>query len=70
MFIDENNKIKFGLPIFNDEKNKKNKKRVILEHDAKTLIDLRYSKNEKKIVFNHLSPPSSELEGLEARKSV
>ena len=58
------NKIKFGLPIFKQNK-KESQKRVILEYDSKTSISVKYHSKEGKIVFNHLVPPNKDLEGLE-----
>jgi hypothetical protein len=63
MYFSGKNKIKFGLPIF---KNKtESKKRVILEFNSKTSISVKYHKNKKRIVFNHLVPIREDLKGLE-----
>ena len=64
MYFSGKNKIKFGLPIFKQNK-KESQKRVILEYDSKTSISLKYHSKEEKIVFNHLVPPKKDLEGLE-----
>ena len=63
MYFSGKNRIKFGLPIFKTEK-KKSQKRVILEYDSKTAASLRYNYETKSIVFNHLIPPTKDLEGL------
>ena len=64
MYFFGKNKIKFGLPIFKQNK-KESQKRVILEYDSKTSISVKYHSKEEKIVFNHLVPPNKDLEGLE-----
>ena len=64
MYFSGKNKIKFGLPIFKQNK-KESQKRVILEYDSKTSISVKYHSKEEKIVFNHLVPPNKDLEGLE-----
>ena len=64
MYFSGKNKIKFGLPIFKQNK-KESQKRVIIEYDAKTSVSVRYQEKEKSIVFNHLVPPKKDLEGLE-----
>ena len=63
MYFSGKNKIKFGLPIFKQNK-KESQKRVIVEYDAKTSISVKYQEKEKRIVFNHLVPPRKDLEGL------
>ena len=64
MYFSGKNKIKFGLPIFKQNK-KESQKRVVLEYDSKTSISVKYHSKEEKIVFNHLVPPNKDLEGLE-----
>ncbi len=64
MYFSGKNKIKFGLPIFKQNK-KESKKRIILEYDSKTSISVKYHEKEQRIVFNHLVPPRKDLEGLE-----
>ena len=64
MYFSGRNKIKFGLPIFKQNK-KESQKRVIVEYDAKTSVSVKYQKNEKRIVFNHLVPARKDLIGLE-----
>jgi hypothetical protein len=64
MYFSGKNKIKFGLPIFKQNK-KESKKRVIIEYDAQTSVSVKYHKKEKIIAFNHLVPPRKDLEGLE-----
>tara|TARA_B100001540_G_scaffold130125_1_gene115956 strand:+ start:2745 stop:3641 length:897 start_codon:yes stop_codon:yes gene_type:complete len=66
MHFNTEDEIVFGLPIFNNAAQKKEKrKRIILEHDAKTFINVKYDKDQRRIIFNHLSPPSKDLAGLE-----
>jgi hypothetical protein len=64
MYFSGKNKIKFGLPIFKQNK-KESQKRVILEYDAKTSISVKYHNKEQRIVFNHLIPARKDLQGLE-----
>ena len=64
MYFSGKNKIKFGLPIFKQNK-KESQKRVIIEYDAKTSVSVKYQKKEKRIVFNHLVPARKDLIGLE-----
>ena len=64
MYFSGRNKIKFGLPIFKQNK-KESQKRVIIEYDAKTSVSVKYQKKEKRIVFNHLVPARKDLIGLE-----
>jgi len=64
MYFSGKNKIKFGLPIFKQNK-KESHKRVIIEYDAKTSVSVKYHEKEKSIVFDNLVPPKKDLEGLE-----
>ena len=64
MYFSGKNKIKFGLPIFKQNK-KESKKRIIIEYDAKTSVSMKYIKKEERIVFDHLVPPNKDLVGLE-----
>ena len=64
MYFSGKNKIKFGLPIFKQNK-KESQKRVIIEYDAKTSVSVKYHEKEKRIVFDNLVPPKKDLEGLE-----
>ena len=64
MYFSGKNKIKFGLPIFKQNK-KESQKRVIIEYDSKTSISVNYQQKKQRIVFNHLVPPKKDLTGLE-----
>ena len=64
MYFSGKNKIKFGLPIFKQNK-KESQKRVIIEYDAKTSVSVKYHEKDQRIVFNHLVPSRKDLEGLE-----
>jgi hypothetical protein len=64
MYFLGKNKIKFGLPIFKQNK-KESQKRVIIEYDAKTSVSVKYHEKDQRIVFDHLVPPKKDLEGLE-----
>ncbi len=64
MYFSGKNKIKFGLPIFKQNK-RESQKRVIIEYDSKTSVSVKYQHKDKRIVFNHLVPPKKGLAGLE-----
>ena len=63
MYFSGKELVKFGIPIFKYKDDLKN--RIILEYSSKTSISLRYSKKEKKIIFNNLIAPKNELIGFE-----
>ena len=63
MYFSGKNKIKFGLPIFKKSMNQ-SQKRVIFQYDSRTSISVKYHKEEKQIVFDHLVPSRKDLEGL------
>ena len=52
---------KFGDNIFKQEK--KSPRRVIFEHSAQISMSLKYNDKDQQIVFDHLSPSESRLEG-------
>lgn len=52
----ENDKIEFGKPIFQDQKDKPVKNRIVFEYNKLNSMTLRFDKNEKMIVFDHLAP--------------
>lgn len=53
--------VKFGSPVFQDGKNIKH--RVLLEYTEDAAVSLRYYEAKQHIVFDHLVPPNSTLEG-------
>ncbi len=55
------NNVKFGSPIFQDGKILKH--RVLLEYAEDAAVSLRYYEANQHIVFDHLVPPNSTLEG-------
>ena len=55
-------KIIFGKSIFKVKESKT--KRIILEYNGKTSISLQYDEDNKRIVFDHLVPSNTQLEGL------
>ena len=63
MYFSGKNKIKFGLPIFK-KTIKQSQKRVIFQYDSRTSISVKYHKDKKQIVFDHLVPSRIDLEGL------
>lgn len=52
---------RFGADIFKLEK--KSVKRVIFEYSAQAVMSLKYDEDKKLIVFDHLAPSQSKLEG-------
>ena len=59
------NNIKFGAPIFKDDK-QKSKKRVIIEYNNQSPVSVQFNKKSKQIIFNNLVPQKKELEGIKA----
>jgi len=53
--------VKFGLPVFQEDKGLKH--RILLEYAEDAAVSLRYYDSIKHIVFDHLVPPNSTLEG-------
>jgi len=56
--------IKLGSPIF--KMHGEVRKRVFFEHAKKTTMSLKYEEDYKRIIFDHLSPESPNLEGFRA----
>ena len=61
IYFSRSGKPKFGKSIF--KLNKRKQKRVIFEYSYRTTMMLRYDKKFKMIVFDHLAPSSSNLQG-------
>ena len=59
------NYVKFGAPIFKDDK-QKSKKRVIIEYNDQSPVSVQFNKKSKQIIFNNLVPQKKELEGIKA----
>tara|TARA_B100000900_G_scaffold36394_1_gene27266 strand:+ start:25781 stop:26647 length:867 start_codon:yes stop_codon:yes gene_type:complete len=59
------NNIKFGAPIFKDDK-QKSKKRVIIEYNNQSPVSVQFNKKSKQIIFNNLVPQKKELEGIKS----
>ncbi len=55
--------IKFGAPIFNYDKEKKRKKRVIFEYNDQANMTLKYEDLRKQIVFDGLAPIEEKFKG-------
>ena len=53
----------FGMPVFDGDKERVNKPRIIFEYSGQVSMMLRYLTDESRIVFDHLSPPDSNLKG-------
>jgi len=62
LHFDETGKPWFGLPIFEDDEDEY-KHRLIHTYANQATMICRYSKEEKKIVFDHLSPVNPMLKG-------
>lgn len=64
MSFPNEDKIKFGETIF--KYGKEMKRRIVFEYSADANMSLKYheKKKEKKIVFDHLSPQSPQVEGI------
>jgi len=59
----EGDKVRFGKPIFEDQKNVAAKNRVVFEYNKLNSMTLRMDKNEKMIVFDHLAPFDPNMAG-------
>ncbi len=62
MYFKRKNEVFFGAPIF--IKNKKKYNRFFIEYNQRTNISLKYIKENKKIIYDHLVPIKKELNGL------
>ncbi len=51
----------FGAPIFNMDK--LHQRRVVFTHSPSCSMSLKYSSKKDSIIFDHLAPPSPQLEG-------
>lgn len=54
--------VRFGSPVFTGDG--KTKTRVLFEFTAKATMSLKYQEDKDRIVFDHLSPKQSNLEGM------
>jgi hypothetical protein len=59
----DNGKAQFGMSVFDADKNKPDKKRVIFEYTRQASMVLNYDPKTAMIVFDHLAPPDPNLEG-------
>ncbi len=57
-----NDEVRFGSNVFTGEG--KTKTRVLFEYTAKATMSLKYQEDKDRIVFDHLSPKQSNLEGM------
>jgi hypothetical protein len=53
----------FGMPVFDGDKNNKEKKRVIFEYTRQASMVLNYDSKLGMIIFDHLAPPDPKLQG-------
>ena len=61
IFYMENNKVKFGFPVFSDGQNQVT--RVVFEYSAQVSMTLNYSRSRKIIYFDHLAPSDPKFQG-------
>ncbi len=57
----ENNQLKFGYPAFKSKNKVAN--RIIFEYSSNAVMALNYDEKTEQIIFDHLSPVKSTLEG-------
>jgi hypothetical protein len=57
----ENGKISFGAPLFQTDFGLR--QRILFEYNAGAVMSMSYDEKKKRIVFDHLSPPSPQLSG-------
>jgi len=62
LWFDKEGKTNFGAPIFRD--NRSVQSRVIFEYGGQNSMTLNSEEELNRISFNHLAPPSSNLEGI------
>lgn len=55
--------IRFGKPVFQDSKNQPAKNRIVFEYNKLNSMTLRFDRNEKMIVFDHLAPYDPNMAG-------
>jgi hypothetical protein len=60
-YFNNKNEVQFGAPIF--EYNKKIQHRVFFEHAERVTMSLKLQASSGKIIFDHLAPNQSSLEG-------
>jgi len=53
----------FGMPVFDGDKTRMGKKRIVFEYNRQVTDMLNYLPKENTIVFDHLAPPDPKLEG-------
>lgn len=58
-----NNKPLFGMPVFEGKTTLSGKHRIVFEYNRSVSMMLNYEPEEKRIVFDHLAAPGSEMEG-------
>lgn len=65
MIFKKDDDVKFGLPIFNYNK-LKIKRRIIFQYNKRSYMSLKHKRIKKidYLIFDHLAPPSSQLEGM------
>jgi hypothetical protein len=59
----KDNKAFFGMPVFDGDKEKPNKKRIIFEYTRQVSMLLNFDPKANLIVFDHLAPPDPKLKG-------
>lgn len=51
----------FGMPVFEGDKQRVGKKRIVFEYNRQVSLNLRYLQKEGTIVFDHLAPPDPKM---------
>ncbi|MBC7915759.1 MAG: hypothetical protein H7Y07_16745 [Pyrinomonadaceae bacterium] len=59
----KDNKASFGMPVFDGDKSRLGKKRIVFEYNRQVSDMLNYLPKENMIVFDHLAPPDKNMEG-------
>jgi hypothetical protein len=57
----ENGNVWFGAPLFQTDYGLRH--RILFEYNARAVMSLKFEEKKKRIVFDHLSPPSPQLSG-------
>jgi len=57
----KDDKVHFGMPVFDGNKEKPNQKRIIFEYTRQVSMMLNYLPKEGMIVFDHLAPPDPKM---------
>ena len=59
----KDDKALFGMPVFDGDKERAGKHRIVFEYNRQASMMLNYLAKEEMIVFDHLAPPDPEMKG-------